>query len=532
MILDARALPTGTEYESAVCIVGGGIAGITIALELAMYGVDVCLLEGGGLRYSRKSQSLYDGDTEGHNYNLLTTRTRFLGGSSNCWGGWCQRFSSIDFRERNWIADSGWPIGAEALNDYYDRATEILQVNNWSNRAILQGHSGDLKRHMFPFDPEVLGTLISPLSPPTRFGIRYREALVRSQNVRVLLHANAIEIETNAEGSQATGIKVKTEAGSALRAKAKIIILAAGGIENPRLLLLSNAVQTKGLGNQSGNVGRYFMDHPRLRTGRVYLKNPVTFQRLYDTTYYHRNSALRARGQVVGACLTIAESIQESEGMLQVHTGLNGCYLGEDHSAVGKAKDVYKAITQADLRSIPSDAIASMLAGLPAVAVAYIGRAIRHRYLLRYFKFESVIEPQPDPNNRVSLADERDWLGLQKVRVSWRVGELERRSHQRALQLIKAQIESNGLGRVELDEADWDERWEHSVLSTWHHMGTTRMHQNPSIGVVDVNCCLYGVSNLYIAGSSVFPTGTGQPPTLTIVALAIRLSHHIRTVLG
>jgi choline dehydrogenase-like flavoprotein len=434
----------------------------------------------------------------------------------------------LDFRHRPWVTHSGWPFGAEALAEYYKRASELLQLGEWTDHPDWALRAIGKRKKQFPFDPHVLSTLVRPLSPPTRFGTRYRDALWRSATVKTLLNANAVQLETNADGTEVVGARVKTTASHEFRVGAKIMILCAGGVENARLLLLSNDAQAAGLGNRHGNVGRYFMDHPRLLTGRVYLNDASAFRRLYDTTYYHGNHALKVRGPVVSACIALSEAIQEQEGLLQVLTQLTASYIGEDHPGADHAKAVYKALTRANHRPVSRRALAGMLRALPAVGAAYLGRASRIGKMIRYFKLEAVIEPQPDPRNRVMLSNAWDRLGSRQAHVAWRIGDLERRSHRRAMQLIKRQIETHDLGRVEFDESDWEERWDRRVLSTWHHMGTTRIHPNPREGVVDENCRVHGVSNLFVAGSSVFATGSGQPPTMTIVALALRLADHLR----
>ncbi len=527
MLIDARTLPHKTSLDAQICIVGAGVAGITLALALAARGSDVCVLEGGGLKFSAASQNLYAGETEGLDYDLLTTRTRFLGGSSNCWGGWCHPFSETDFAPRDWVADSGWPFGFEELEAHYPRAAEILQLGPLQDDAAWLTRIAGSDARFFPFDPKVLTNVVSNLSPPTRFGSVYRDQLTAAPNLRVLLHANAVRIDTDETAAEARGVAIRTLVGTSLDIRARRIVLAAGGIENARLLLLSREVASSGLGNRHDLVGRYFMDHPRIRTARLNLKDPAAFSHIYDATFYHTNAAYLVDGTRAGACVSIAPEIQRAEGLLQCHTGLNASYFGEDHAAIEDAKRLYKAFTRVNHAPVDAATVKSVISGLPSVAAAFTGRLTRFRGLVHYYKLESVIEPEPNRENRVTLSHERDAFGLNRVKLEWRVGDLERRSHRRGLQLFKQQIEANDLGTVELDETEWEERWPRGVLSTWHHMGTTRMHVDPRRGVVDTSGRVHGMHNLYVAGSSVFPTGGGSPPTLTIVALALRLADHL-----
>ncbi|MCC7251285.1 GMC family oxidoreductase [Hyphomicrobium sp.] len=129
---------------------------------------------------------------------------------------------------------------------------------------------------------------------------------------------------------------------------------------------------------------------------------------------------------------------------------------------------------------------------------------------MRHFQIQSVLEPLPDRDNRVTLSEQRDALGLLRPRLMWRIGEMERRTHHAALRVLKDGIERCGLGYVQLGEQHTARAWHTLVLPLNHHMGTTRMSTNARQGVVDADCGVHGYGNLFLAGSSVFPTG-GRP---------------------
>jgi choline dehydrogenase-like flavoprotein len=128
--------------------------------------------------------------------------------------------------------------------------------------------------------------------------------------------------------------------------------------------------------------------------------------------------------------------------------------------------------------------------------------------------------------NRIELLEARDALGMQKVRLHWTVGEAEERTYRRGLQLVLAAMEElePGISSACLDDHD---PWPSELEGTWHHMGTTRMDDDPTKGVVDGDCRANGLDNLYVAGSSVFPTSASLAPTLTIVQLSLRLADHL-----
>jgi choline dehydrogenase-like flavoprotein len=530
MLIDGRSLPAGSVVETEIAIIGGGVAGITMALEFSRLNIPTCVLEAGGTSYSSRSQALYAGEVaEGLAYDLRATRSRYFGGSSNCWSGWCRPFGAMDLAQRDWVPESGWPIGLADLAPYYPRAREILQVADlpmdvefWRNRLRGTGI------RLLPFDDGVLNTVVNLFSPPVRLGRTRRAELEKSPGVRIILHSTATNLLTDSAAGQVTGIRARTTVGRELLVKAKCVVLAAGGIENARLLLLSNDVQKEGLGNANDIVGRYFMDHPRIRLGRLTLAEPHAHSRFYDVTYHYNNDDFAVNGTRAGATIGLSEALQRKERLMQCHTTLFGCYFGEDTEAVAHWKRVYASFTRhryADLQDI-----ARMVPGLPAATAAFLGRVTRLRELVRHYTLESIIEPVPDRDSRVTLSREKDVFGMRRVRLTWRVGELEKRTHRRAVHLLRQQIESRGLGQLVIDGDPWGDGWSEKVQTTWHQVGTTRMNPDPRLGVVDCDCKVHGIANLFIAGSSVFPTAGSNMPTLNLAALAARLADHIRRV--
>ncbi|WP_165799577.1 GMC oxidoreductase [Sphingomonas oleivorans] len=531
MMIDARSLPVGTKIRTAVCIVGAGPAGITISRELSRLGIENCLVEAGGLDFSAESQSHYLGEVEYSPYDLVTTRTRHFGGSSNCWAGWSRPFDEIDMEARFWVPNSGWPIGLDVLKPYYPRANEALQLPDapydlsyWAEHG--QAHDAPL----IQFNGSGLTNVISQLSPPTRFGFVYRHELSRSGLSRVLLHATASEIVTNEDGTRATGVRINTAADRTIGVEAGIVVLALGGIENARLLLLSRKARPAGLGNDHDVVGRYFMDHPRIRMGRLYLQAPRSYSRFYDVTYYYGNRRFARAGTQPAASIGFSREVQRERELLQCHIGFIGSYLFESSPRVDSGKRLYKALTRNNTEPLALADVRSAVIGLPLSSTAWLARQTRSRRLTHHFELQSVLEAAPDPDNRVTLNGDRDRFGINRVKLRWKVGEMEKRSHQTAIALLGREVEALGIGRVEMEPEQWGDDWDRSVMTTWHHMGTTRMHQDPRKGVVDEHCRVHSVANLYIAGSSVFTTGGGNMPTINIIALALRLAERLKNV--
>jgi choline dehydrogenase-like flavoprotein len=531
MFVDGRELPSGTILDTEICIVGGGVAGITLALEFERQGIETCVLEGGGLHFNSTSQSLYEGENVGIDYDLQASRTRQLGGSSNCWGGWIRPFIGLDFEERDWVPNSGWPFKLTEVEPFYHRASDLVQVNDhcfepefWHDR--LPGNQGRL----LGLNEETLETVVSKFSPPTRFGHAYQLALATARTTKVLLNANVTELATSDEAATVTGVHVATSAQKRFFVRAKRTILAAGGIENARLMLLSNRIDHRGLGNQHDVVGRYFMEHPRIRIGQMVPSGNAAAFRFYDARYTYHNPRLAVDGTSASAHVGLAEQVQRDEKLVQCRTYFRACRAGEDGDLTERFHELYNAVRRRHFQDIKLRTFATVARGSPNLMASLLYRRLKLAVKSDYFQIESVVEPVPDRESRVTLSPQRDKLGLNRAELNWRVGDLEKRTHLRMLGLIKDEFEASGLGRVDLEQADTGRPLQ--IIGCNHHMGTTRMHTDPRLGVVDQNCKVHGMHNLHIAGSSVFPTCGNDMPTLTIVALALRLADHVKDQYG
>jgi choline dehydrogenase-like flavoprotein len=147
---------------------------------------------------------------------------------------------------------------------------------------------------------------------------------------------------------------------------------------------------------------------------------------------------------------------------------------------------------------------------------------------LDHVRLSTRIDPVPNPDSRITLGSERDPLGLPRIEFHWQLSPLDKQSVRRTLEILGAELGSAGLGRLQITLDDDDTTWPKDTRGGWHHMGTTRMNDDPKRGVVDRNCQVHGISNLFIAGSSVFPTAGSGTPTMLLVSLALRLADHIK----
>jgi choline dehydrogenase-like flavoprotein len=255
MHIDARTLENGSVVEGDLCIVGAGTAGISMALEWVGASQRVLLLEAGGFDYDPRMQELYRGDIVGLPYfPLQAARLHYFGGTTGHWAGFCSPFDPIDFVSREWVPHSGWPFTRAHLDPYYARAQTVLELGPYEYEAA-QWQRRDPTLVPFELDPKVVWTKMWQFSPPTRFGTRYRDAIVGAANVHLYTNATVREIEANEGVSAIDGLRVRTLEGKEIRVRARQYVLAASTIQNARLLLASNRRSAAGLGNAHDLVG-------------------------------------------------------------------------------------------------------------------------------------------------------------------------------------------------------------------------------------------------------------------------------------
>lgn len=510
--IDARTLPHGTVLEGDLCIVGAGAAGIAIAREWIGSKRTVLLLEGGGLAYEAAMQDLYRGEIVGLPYfPLEAARLHYFGGTTGHWAGFCSTLDAIDVEPRDWVPHSGWPLARAELDPFYRRAQPLLQLGPY-DYAAESWRRRDPAMVPLPLDPGVVWTKMWQFSPPTRFGTTYRDAIFAAPNVRLYTHANVCEIEANDSVTAVQGLRIRQLDGKELRVRARHYVLACCSIQNARLLLASRARTPAGLGNAHDLVGRYFMEHLEIPSGRLALA-PAAAPRgmaMYEWT----QGVTRARAE-----LALAPAVQRARRVLNATVSL------EPGAPDSVAQSTFQAITPDVLTAERESAAAGRAA--PSVATASPPTA-------RFFNLMTRQEQAPNPRSRVTLGAERDALGMPRVRLDWQLTDLDRRSFAQFYDVLGGAFSAGGLGRVQA--LDWvtsaDPGWPPTLSGGWHHMGTTRMHPDPRRGVVDPNGRVHGFANLFVAGASVFPTAGAVNPTLTLVALSLRLSDYLKRVLA
>ncbi|HET6469895.1 MAG TPA: GMC family oxidoreductase [Geminicoccaceae bacterium] len=524
MLIDAHSLADGAVVEGDVCIVGSGAAGLTLARELAGAARRILVLEAGGLEADGDSQAFYAGENVGLPYfPLESCRLRQFGGTTGHWAGFCSPTRPFHLRRHDWVEDSGWPIDGAELEPYYARARAALGLPEpgfdpelWSSR---------LDEPLWPLDPARIANeqfFIHPL----RLGEARRDEIGQSPTVTAYFNAPVVEIVPDARARHVEELRGRTTAGTGFVARARHFVLAAGGIENARLLLLSNAVQPAGLGNGHDLVGRYFADHPIWeQAAEIRLIDPGLSLGFYR--------GLPHDGLSVRGLLRVADAAQEAERIWPANFVL---YPIWDPALSEPGMTALRQLRSRVSSGRWPDDLGSQLAAVAGDLDGILGltwRSIRH-WGVPVQKLDVLMRltPVPHRDSRVTLGESRDALGVRVARVDWRLGEAEERAARRGLELLGAEVSRAGIGRLQALVDPAEPSWIERMVGANHHLGTTRMADEPSRGVVDRHCRVHGIDNLHCAGSSVFPTTGDGTPTMLIVALAIRLAEHLKIELG
>ncbi len=489
-------MPAGSTIETDLAIIGGGPAGISLALSLANLPIRVVLLESGGEKPDAATQNLYAGAETGVRYIPLdATRLRYLGGCSNHWGGWCRPLDPVDFEARDWFAHSGWPFPRSEIEPYYARAQSLVeagpfvydQPERWARTlgAPLALGAGGLYTTFFQFSKQRDNVL------PTHFGERYADDLKRTPNLDVYLHANVTGLRLTHDAKQLDHLDIATLSGNRFTVKPKFAVVATGGIETPRLLLASNDIMSSGVGNGNDLVGRFFADHPipgQTATLVVFDGKIAPYYQLIQTANGANFRAALAPTNAYRRARGVADSLATVEGEVQL-------------DSTGQA-----AVAET-----------AALFGIDASGA-------------RCFTLGCGMEITPDPDRRLTLTDDKDALGVPRLKLDMRISDDDFLHYRNTLKELGRQLLLARTGMIRMlhsSRAEWL-----SVMD-WgnHHMGTTRMHDDPRRGVVDANSKVHGVSNLYVAGSAVFPTYGASNPTLNLIALVLRLADHLKAQL-
>lgn len=523
MLVGANEVETDSRLSCDLCILGGGAAGITIARELSRTGLDVCVVESGDFHYSDRNQDLY----QVSEYNPVFpdpqwSRLRYWGGSTNHWEGNCTPLSEIDFEKRSFVPHSGWPLKRKDLDTFYRRASVYCELGEYNHDSDYWTSRSEMK------SPDLtsarIHTGVARSSPPTRFGEVWGRQIIDASNVRVFMGANVVDLEFDEKLGKVGAIKVKNLDGNQFSIAARSFVVCFGGIENARMLLFWNSKFENRLGNQGDSVGRYFMDHPVIE-GAFFL--PTVPRSFFD--FYHHHS-IDGQG-LTGFWELSDETLRERE-----LTNIRMPFVAVSKLFASDGVSSFHMLKNSDAGGELWHHLRNVLRDIDMVLEASVRRKTGRKMFdsaddFAGFLFDTMIEQRPKRENRIRLSADMDALGVPRAKVEWRISDADIDNTWKAYKVVAEEVGRLGLGRMRLLRDRGPRIWGGQMSFGNHHMGSTRMWNNPEHGVVDANSKVHGTRNLFVAGSSVFPTGGHVPPTLTIVALAIRLSDHLKELM-
>ncbi|MGI9317826.1 MAG: GMC oxidoreductase [bacterium] len=536
----------GDVLEAQVVVVGSGAAGIPLSLELAESGLDVILLEAGSESLESRAQSLYAGKVEHPSLHPPADkyRQRRLGGTTPIWGGRCVPLDPIDFAERKYVPFSGWPISMEDLAPFYPAANDWLEAGDFAyqNEDVF---SDSVAPMIAGFESSVISLdSLERFSRPTDLFARYKPRLQVNPNIRVISEANCINVSLHNNAKSVKKLVLKTFDGNEFFVRAGSYVLAAGGIETARLLLVSNDVNENGVGNEHDVVGRYYMCHIAGNVGKLRFNLPSSdIRHGYETS----PDGIYCRRRI-----SFFETEQLHKGVNNVVLRLHFPRISDPAHKSGVLSVIYllKSFVSYEyatrLRDGDGDNFVSLLQHLKNALLSPFetsrwGIGWIAKRILASRKFPSIIlenktnmfsleangEQCPNYDSRIYLADELDELGLRRVVIDWKYSAQDIHSVKVTLHTFQQELERLGIGQLEFDEESLEDDLLRFGALGGHHIGTARMGTDPITSVVDRNCKVHNLDNLYIAGSAVFPTSGQANPTLTITALAVRLADHL-----
>ncbi len=515
--------------KTDVCIVGGGAAGISLALEFCNQNFNVLLIESGSTKFSHRNQKLSSNKSIGiPSGSVMFSIRRQFGGTTVTWTGRCRPLDEIDFIKRQWIENSGWPFNKSDLDPYYIRGQKICGLggydyslysdksDNWFDRISNQS---DLEGKAFMF------------SRPFNFATEHGPEIEKSPNINILLNSNAVRIDLDSNGKSVKAIQCRTINGKTFFVSSKIFILAAGGLEITRLLLSSNQVQKTGIGNNNDLVGRYYMDHPHFWSGAF--TNPKSNLGIED------DDVLTYGKEVLNRKPSSAIGLKEQYLFENKLTNAAGFFINRPWHKIQKeyfspAGIAYKNISEIlGHHEYPSF---KLLMSSVLILFKNLKDSIQHLLNIWISRKEksnwvgiiSQIEQVPNRESRVTLSSKLNSIGQAKIIIDWQLTDQDLENIEKYNSLLKKNFDTLGVP-FDLFPADLNKNnIPSSIFPGKHHMGTTRMNNDPELGVVDENCKVHDISNLYISSGSVFPTAGQANPTLTIIALALKLADHIK----
>jgi len=516
---------SGASVTAEIAVVGTGACGMVMARRLLGEGIDVAFLETGGHERSAPAEALNHAELAGDLSVWIGSRSRFLGGSTNCWAGHASPFDPVD-STRDWVPEGRWPLDLSILESWAVDLHDQLRLGPvdfsaefWANRLarvrnglLFEGNDRITTKMIQRTNVGHMGELAAP-------------DIERSPHLSVYLNAQVLELQVTRDGSQVIGLDLVSLDGSRrVAVRAKKYVLAAGP-ENARLLLASRSRDPRGVGNEYDQVGRYWLAHHSTRRGRLE-PSPDLDWSLYELALDWQPGDRRVFGS-----LRISDAVQAEEKLLNAAIMLERYRPTRGFNNRNALISVVKGLAGRTTGALePQRLSAGLLAGAAGDITKAIGRSAtevqrRRRSTPRAF-VRNWCEQMPHPENRIELGNSVDRFGVPVLRVVSNLQPEDRRTMRRAFEIFAEEFEAAGYGTM-IDEFPRGDAWPPGSVSTAHFMGGTRMSTSPSDGVVDTDCRVHGLENLYVAGGSVFPTAGASMVSYTAMLLTARLADHL-----
>ena len=547
MILVASSLPEENFSDFAVVVVGAGAVGVALAARLASRVGRIALVEAGGPKLEARVQKQYfkpDRVSDPRHPSTELYRRRMLGGTTSVWGGRCIPLDREDYSSS--LRAPAWPIPYEEVAPWMDDALQFLHAGHDDFSIDVLPESARSPAVDGIRDPDLELDRIERFSEPTNVWRRWGQTLVKSQNIVVLQGAACTNIRTDADGRRAVGIDLRTDEGRSIKINASAVVLACGGLETPRLLLASRDRLSCGLGNENDLVGRYYMTHLGGTTGFLKLRDPganrcFDYATTSDGVYGRRLIRLTPEARK-------RENIANMVFRPNIHTIFDPSHGDSILSAMAFAKKLvipeysrklFFGETEGARSAVLMRHGRNIAGGLPRLASfgfdwlrrrTFATRKLPSVFLLRSdatYPIAFDAEQSPDFNSRVSLGPNRDPNGVPRLDIQWRVDDVDLNSIARGYHVLKKAAERAGLGRVDFEHEIIADLREAVGPVGGHHMGTTRMGSDPKTSVTDGNGELWNTKGVFVAGSALFPATGFANPTLTAVALGLRMADHL-----
>jgi len=537
------------EYNFDLCIIGSGHSALPIALNLVNSNINICIIPGGSNRISNILQSTYDGKTNIKNNSLQKHRLRVIGGTSKIWGGRCLPLKDIDFKTRGYVKNSGWPIKKEELEKYYKKTASFLDIGDPDFDCMSLKSKFTYLIEGFN-NQNVTTNEIEKFSLPTDFSKKFKKKLIASNDITIFDNSSLIEIEYNKKNNSVNKFYCKSLNGNNFTITATNYVLAAGGIENARILLHRfNFSRKYTCGNKYNNVGKYFMSHFSGIIGKIIFEKNIKVNNSYEfckkNVYSRRRISISNNAQLKNKILNFSAFLHHSpiedpthkDGLLSLIFILKNLRYFSHRIPPEYSKSLSSA--RFDLKYyFPhiKNIFIDLYKLIPTLLYIFKKRFIDRRKLPSIITGISNnelfihyhVEHEPLKSNYIKLSDDYDIFGLKKVYVHLSPSKKDIQSIITSHKIIDKELKKQKKGKLLFIYKDQIQAIKNQIGFGGHLIGTTRMSNNYMTGVVDKNCKIHGMNNFYVAGSSVFPTGGEANPVFTIIALSLRLSEHLR----